>query len=79
MSAIVGNGVEFVELILAKAFGAETGHAKTKAGDGHNDECREHEDLAICEDTRSCKELRSQTSSDDGISVCRQVVQSAQG
>ena len=72
MRAIVGDGVEFVELILAQTLGAETSHTKTEAGNRQNDERGEDEGLAVRQNTTSSEELRSQTRSDDGVSVRRQ-------
>src|SRR5215213_2560213 len=72
MSAIIGDGVEFVELVLAEAFGTEAGDTKTKARNRQDNECGEDECPAVCQHTTSGEELRPQTGSDDGFSVCRQ-------
>ena len=72
MSAIVSDGVEFVELVFAESFGAEPGDAKTKTSDDENDECGENESFAVCQDTASGEEIRPQTGSDNGFSVYRQ-------
>jgi hypothetical protein len=72
MSAVVGDGVEFVELVLAETLGAEAGDAKTETGDDQNDKCGEDKCFAVCQDTASGEELRPQTGSDDGFSVYRQ-------
>ena len=73
MSAVVGDGVEFVELVLAETFGAEAGDTKTKTRDDEDDECGKNECFAVCQDTTSGEELRPQTGSDGGVSVCRQI------
>src|SRR5215217_8528314 len=72
MSAIVGDGVEFVELVFAESFGAEAGDAKTKTSDGEDDECGEDECFAVCQDTASGEEIRPQTGSDNAFSMYRQ-------
>ena len=45
---IIGDSVEFVELVLAETFGAEAGDAKTKTGDDQNDKCGEDKCFAVC-------------------------------
>lgn len=72
MRAIIGDGVEFVELVFAETFGAETGDTKTKTRDDEDDECGENECFAVCQDTASGEEIRPQTGSDNGFSVYRQ-------
>ena len=47
MSAIVGDGVEFVELVFTKTFRAQPGDTKTEAGDDQNDYGGENEGSAV--------------------------------
>ena len=72
MSAVVGDGVELVELVLAETFGAEAGSTETKTGGDENDECCENECFAVCQDTASGEEIRPQTGGDNGFSRYRQ-------
>src|SRR5262245_250157 len=72
MSAVVGDGIELVELVFAQTFGAQASGAKPKARDDQYDECGKDECFAVCQDTASGEELGPQTGSDDGFSVYRQ-------
>jgi hypothetical protein len=73
VSAIVGDGVQFVEFIFTQAFGAQTTDAKTEACDDQNDESGEYEGAAAGQDTTAGKEVRSQSGSDDSFSSCGQI------
>src|SRR6185369_2153961 len=69
MSAVIGDGVEFVEFVLAETLGAEAGDAKTKTSDDEDDEGGENECFAVCQNPTSGEEIRPQTGSNDGFSV----------
>jgi hypothetical protein len=56
---IVSDGVEFVQLVFAKTFGAEPGDTKTETSDDQHEDCDKDERFAVGEETSSRKQLRS--------------------
>lgn len=57
MRAVLGDSVKFVKLVFAKAFGAESGNAKTEARQNQNHKCGKDKCPAISEKAASGKQL----------------------
>src|SRR5689334_11686484 len=77
MRAIIGDRVEFVELVFTQTLGGQVRDTKTKTRHGQDDQSDEKQSLATRQDTATGKEVRSQTGGDNDFSSCRQIQSSA--
>jgi hypothetical protein len=65
MLSIVGDGVKFVEFILAQAFGTKTDHSKAKTGEHQQGDRGQNEGSASQNDAALREEFGPQSRGDD--------------
>ena len=70
MSTIVGNSVEFVQFVFAKAFRAQAGDSEAKPGNDQNGKGDKDESATRGQDSAAGKELGPQTRRDDYFCLC---------